>query len=173
MATKSARKSKNSTKKSTKRKPNCSGHVLSARAKLSLLSLQPHHPTKFTAKNSTHPNNGIQPPRKANTNHASPRQTVQKLPRRPKMLVALFLRPKLRRMRNQAAPRTPRGMLHMQHLVIQNVLHNKLRHTRPVHPPVQNDLIRPGIVTPKLPPPHPAAPRDVRPLQLPRKILPV
>src|SRR5258707_1288854 len=74
-------------------------------------------------------------------------------------------------MRNQAAPRTTRGMLHMQHLVIQNVLHYKLWHTRPVHPPIQNNLIRPGIVTPKLPPPRPAAPRDVRPLQLSRKIL--
>src|SRR5260221_524724 len=63
------------------------------------------------------------------------------------MLVALFLRPKFRRMRNQAAARPPRRMLHMQHLVVQHILHDKLRYTQPVHPPVQHNLVRAGIVT--------------------------
>src|ERR1700730_1526749 len=68
-------------------------------------------------------------------------------------------------MRHQAAPGTPRRMLHMQHLVKQNVLHRELRHAETVHAPVQQNVIRPRIVAAELPPPASVAPADVRALQ--------
>src|SRR5258708_27055294 len=73
-------------------------------------------------------------------------------------------------MRNQAAARAPRGMLHVQHLVKQNVRDGVLRHAGPVQPAIQQDVIGSWIVTTKLAPPAAMAPADVRPLEFPLKV---
>jgi len=73
-------------------------------------------------------------------------------------------------MRDQAAARAPRGMLHMQHLVKQNIFDRELRHARAVHAPVQQNVIWPGIVASELPAPAFLAPSDVRALKLAVKI---
>src|SRR2546427_10350908 len=73
-------------------------------------------------------------------------------------------------MRNQAASRPPRRMLHVQHLVKQHVLHGITRHTRSVQPPIQHDLVRSRIVAAELPPPRPPAPAKMRPLQPPFEV---
>src|SRR2546425_2717959 len=73
-------------------------------------------------------------------------------------------------MRNQAASRPPRRMLHVQHLVKQHVLDGITRHTRPVQPPIQHDLVRSRIVAAELPPPRPPAPAEMRPLQPPFEV---
>src|SRR6266404_1751863 len=48
-----------------------------------------------------------------------------------------------------------------------------LLNPRAIHPAIQQNLIRPRIITAKLPPPAPCAPSDVRALQLPLKIFPI
>src|SRR3989442_9062490 len=73
-------------------------------------------------------------------------------------------------MRNQAASRPPRRMLHVQHLVKQHVLDGITRHTRSVQPPIQHDLVRSRIVAAELPPPRPPAPAKMRPLQPPFEV---
>src|SRR5204862_1902960 len=47
------------------------------------------------------------------------------------------------------------------------------RNARAIHAPIQQNLIRSGIVTAELPPPAPRAPSDVRTLQLPAKVFPI
>src|SRR2546426_9147493 len=73
-------------------------------------------------------------------------------------------------MRNQAASRPPRRMLHVQHLVKQHVLDGITRHTRSAQPPIQHDLVRSRIVAAELPPPRPPAPAEMRPLQPPFEV---
>lgn len=83
---------------------------------------------------------------------------------------AFFFFPKLPRMGNQAAAGTPRGVLYVQHLVIQNILHDKLRNAWSVHVTIQKDLTRAGIIATELPAPAPRAPADVRGVQRALKI---
>src|SRR5438874_13806230 len=64
-------------------------------------------------------------------------------------------------------------MLEGQHLVKKNVFHGASRHARMVEAPIQQDLVRPGIVTAKLPPPRAQTPTDMRPLQFYWEILAV
>ena len=77
---------------------------------------------------------------------------------------ALLLFAKFAGMRNHAAARAARGVLHVQHFVKQNVFHGARRNTRAVHPAIQQNLIWPGIVTPELPAPASRAPTNVRAL---------
>src|SRR5216683_1309629 len=52
-------------------------------------------------------------------------------------------------------------MLHVQHLVKQDICHGACGNSGTIHASIQQNLIRPGIVTAKLPPPAPRAPSDV------------
>src|SRR5258708_12469743 len=61
-------------------------------------------------------------------------------------------------------------MLHMQHLVKQDIFHGELRHARPVHAAVQQNMIWPGIVAAELPTPASIAPANMPALQLAVKI---
>jgi hypothetical protein len=54
--------------------------------------------------------------------------------------------------------------------VKQNILHCASRNSRSIHPPVQQNLIRPRVVATKLSSPAPHAPADPRPLQCPVKV---
>jgi len=86
----------------------------------------------------------------------------------PKMLVALFL---VRNPANAKSGATPNAawVLHMQHLVIQNVLHYVAAHPAgPSADSKQSDSAR-DRNTQDCRRRRPAAPRDVRPLQLSRK----
>src|SRR5882762_4396912 len=62
------------------------------------------------------------------------------------------------------------GVLDVQHLVKQDILHGARRNAGTIHPTIEQNLIRPWIVTAKLPPPAPGAPSDVRALQLAGKV---
>jgi hypothetical protein len=61
-------------------------------------------------------------------------------------------------------------VLYVQHLVKQNIFNGARRDARSIHPAIQKNLIRPGIVTAELPAPASGAPSNVRPLQLARKV---
>jgi len=50
------------------------------------------------------------------------------------------------------------GVLDVQHLVKQDILHGARRNAGTIHPTIEQNLIRPWIVTAKLPPPAPGAP---------------
>ncbi len=65
------------------------------------------------------------------------------------------------RMGNQAAAGTSRGMFHVEHFVIEDVLDGDLRDSRMVHSAIQQDLIGPGVVTAELAAPASYAPSDI------------
>src|SRR5437879_3784127 len=83
----------------------------------------------------------------------------------------LFFFAELARMRNECAAGSARGVLHVQHLVIQNILHDALRHAWMIEPAVEQNLIRARVITTELPPPGPRTPSDMRLLQLSREEL--
>src|SRR5262249_30825935 len=58
---------------------------------------------------------------------------------------------------------------YVEHLVIQHIFDGAARHSQPVHPPVEQNLVWPRIVAAKLPPPTTRAPADTRFLQIPMK----
>ena len=61
-------------------------------------------------------------------------------------------------------------MLDVQHLVKQDVLDDKLRYAGPVHAPIQQNLIGPGIIAAKLAAPTTDAPADVGPAEFATEI---
>jgi hypothetical protein len=71
---------------------------------------------------------------------------------------ALFFFAKVAGMRNQSAAGAAGGMLDVQHLVIKDILYGALRNAGAIHAAIQQNLIGPGIVTAKLPPPTAPAP---------------
>src|SRR5260370_33874086 len=95
---------------------------------------------------------------------ASASEAVEDAPRALEFRKALLLRSKFPRMRDHAAAGAARRVLDVQHLVIQNIFHGARRNVRAIHPAIQQNLIRSGIVTSELPPPAPRAPSDVRAL---------
>src|SRR5260370_34068696 len=76
-------------------------------------------------------------------------------------------------MRNQGAARAASRVLHVQHLVKQDVFHRARRNLWTIHAAIQQNLIGPGIVTTELPAPTSLAPGDVRALQLPCEVFSV
>src|SRR5580704_8398476 len=56
-------------------------------------------------------------------------------------------------------------MLHVKHLMVENIFHDKLRDAGAIHASIEQDLIRAGIVAAKLAAPTASAPADVRALQ--------
>src|SRR5206468_5792251 len=66
------------------------------------------------------------------------------------------------RMRNHAATRPARRMLHVKHFMKQNILHGACWNTGTIHAAIQQNLIRPRIVTSELPAPASRAPTDMR-----------
>src|SRR5260370_42343804 len=95
---------------------------------------------------------------------ASASEAVEDAPRALEFRKALLLRSKFQRMRNHAATRAASRVLDVQHLVIQDIFHRTRRNPRTIHPAIQQNLIRSGIVTAELPPPAPRAPSHVRAL---------
>ncbi len=87
------------------------------------------------------------------------------------LIEAFLFGAKFRRVGNERATGAPRGMLDVQHLVIQDVLDDKLRDAGPVHAPIQHNLIGPGIIAAKLAAPATNTPADVGPAEFSTKIL--
>src|SRR3989442_15631047 len=88
----------------------------------------------------------------------SPCKPIQDAPRAFEFRKALLFFAKFPRMRNHAAARAASRVLHVQHLVKQNVFHSARGNARAVHPAIQQNLIGPGIVRPELPAPASRAP---------------
>src|SRR4029077_1786396 len=97
-------------------------------------------------------------------------QAVERPPRALEFHKALLFFAEFPRVRHQAAARAPRGMLHVQHLVKQNIFHRELRHAPPVHAAIEQNVVWPGIIAAKLPPPASIAPANIRALQRTVKI---
>src|SRR6516164_2646042 len=100
-------------------------------------------------------------------------QAVESLAGDPEVLEPFFLSAKLAGVRDQGATGAPRGVLHVQHFVEENVLHDELRNARAVHAAVQDDLVRARIVATELAAPSPSAPTDVRAAKFARKVFSV
>src|SRR5207253_1417140 len=83
---------------------------------------------------------------------------------------ALLFFAKFARMGDHGAAGAASGMLDVQHLVEQNILHGACRDAGTIHAAIQKNLIWAGIVTTKLPPPDSRAPSDVRAAQLTGKV---
>src|SRR2546423_7831222 len=99
-----------------------------------------------------------------------PSQPVQNAPRTMKFREALFFLAKFARMRDEATPRSPGRMLHVQHFVEQHVFDSELRHARTIHAAVQQDVLWTWVVAAELPAPCALAPANVRSPQLSCKI---
>src|SRR5258708_12876480 len=129
MATKSARKSTNCATKWSERKSKASALPKRCALRVSDLSL---------------------------LSFSSTRQAVKHPARALEFREALLFLAEPPRVRHQTAARAPRGMLHVQHLVKQNVFHGELRHARPVHPAFQPKVNSSGTLPAPLHPPPPA-----------------
>ena len=62
---------------------------------------------------------------------------------------------------DQGAARAPGGMLDVQHLVVEDVLHGRFGNVGTVHAAIQQDVARAGIVAAELAAPVFCAPADV------------
>ena len=91
-------------------------------------------------------------------------QAVQKFSGGQELIEFLFFGTKFGRMRKQAAAGAARGMLDVQHFVIENVLDDKLRNARLIHAAIEKNLVGAGIVAAELAAPAAGAPSDVRAL---------
>src|SRR5215469_11887983 len=98
------------------------------------------------------------------------RQVVEELAGSVKVFIAFLFGTKFGRVGDEAAAGAARGMLHMQHLVVQDILYNELWNARAIHATVQYDLIGAGIVATELAAPPSAAPGNMRTRELARKI---
>ena len=76
-----------------------------------------------------------------------------------------FFGTELRGVRNEAAAGAARGMLDVQHFVVEDIFDDKLRDFRAVHTAIEKNLIGAGIVAPKLAAPAASAPTNVGTLQ--------
>ena len=87
------------------------------------------------------------------------------------LVEALLFGAKFGRVRNERASGAPRGMLDVEHLVEEDILHDKLWDAGAVHAPIQQNLIGPGVIAAKLAAPATDAPADVGAAEFPTKIL--
>src|SRR6202022_1672986 len=94
-------------------------------------------------------------------------EAVKDAPRAFEFHEALLFFAKFPRMRHHGAARPASRMLHVQHLVKQDIFHRARRNLRAIHPAIQQNLMGSRIIATKLPPPAPCAPSNVRALQLP------
>src|SRR5713101_3065356 len=101
---------------------------------------------------------------------ASARKPVQDTPRAFEFPKAFLFFSKFPRMRHHGAARPASRMLHVEHLVKQNIFHRARRNLRAIHPAIQQNLMGSGIIAAKLPPPAPRAPSNMRALQLALKV---
>ncbi len=56
-------------------------------------------------------------------------------------------------------------MLHVQHLVVEDIFHDKLGNAGPIHASIQENLIGPGVVAAELAAPTASAPAYMRPFE--------
>lgn len=99
-----------------------------------------------------------------------PREPVERAPGALKVRKFLFFGAKSGRVRHKTAARASRGMLHVQHLMKKHVFDGKARHAGTVHPPIQQNVIRPRIIAAELAAPGTMTPSNARPLQRSREI---
>ena len=92
-------------------------------------------------------------------------QAVEEFAGGVELAKSFFLGSELRRVRDEAAAGATRGMFDVQHLVVKNILNDKLRHFRAIHAAIQQNLIGAGIVAAELSAPAAAAPSDYWALQ--------
>src|SRR6267378_1181756 len=97
-------------------------------------------------------------------------EAVEDAPRAFEFEESLLFFSKFPRMGDHGTAGAASGVLDVQHLVKQDILHGARRNAGTIHPTIEQNLIRPWIVTAKLPPPAPGAPSDVRALQLAGKV---
>ena len=80
------------------------------------------------------------------------------------MFEAFFFGAKFGGVRDEAASGAASGMLHVQHFVVKDIRHDRLRDPGTIHAAVEDDLIGARIVAAELAAPTAAAPADVRTL---------
>lgn len=100
-------------------------------------------------------------------------ETVEKAAGTVELRKELFFGAKFPGMRDERAAGASRGMLDVEHLVIEDVFDDELRNGRMIHAAIEKNLIGAGIVTTELASPGPSTPTQMWTSKAPIEELPV